>query len=448
MKQTILCIFKKTFSLSIAVFICNYSYTQIINENFEEDVWTNITGTTASGSIIITSSSANNTVTYFTAYGTFSTSTGSYVTGTSTKTTSSYIPTATSTNTSPNSGTWYYSRASAGLSTPYNTKFSRMYSYYNWMGLSSGGYIVTPVIQSGVATVTFWVSVGSDFAVGIYTNTNAVVNPTHKSIDPSGGTSTNTISTIPSAYTYASQIFQSTILQANTVNSNSSGTATVGVGAQKVSFSGSFSGACRIGIFNLGSSGVGIDDIVITTTSPLPVNFGGVTATKTNAGVNIKWNILSEINTEKYEVERSNDGSNFNSISTITATNASLYNYTDVSAITNTIFYRIKAIDKNGSYQYSNIIKLNSSNSQQEFIVAPNPVTNHQFTIQLNNFSQGVYVLNLIGVNGQQVYTQTINHAGGSLSQSVQIPPFIKEGIYQVQILNKEMKLTQTIIVQ
>jgi hypothetical protein len=224
---------------------------QIINETFEDASWKATTAAanatvskSTSGQIIKTATSTSETVTYYTGY-------------------NQSTATATSLNTVPNSGTWFYNKASVGSST--YIKLSKARSFVNSIGVSSGGYIVTPIIVNGVATVSFYVNVTTDFAVGLYTNTTAPGQPTHASVATTG---TGTY-TIPTAYTYASQVFLSTSLTTKSVVTNSTGgTAIVGGAAQLVSFTGTFSGPCRVGIFNLMSSGLGIDDIVITEAAP------------------------------------------------------------------------------------------------------------------------------------------------------------------------------------
>jgi|GEM_PF-3184328 len=239
---------------------------QVINETFEESAFSSVgAASSTSGSRILaptgTTSTVSSTVTYYTAYGQSS-------------------ATATSINTIANLGTWLYSRASVGTSSN-NTKLSRAHSLNNFIGLAANGYIVTPIITNGVASVSFWVTASADFAVGLYTNTTAPSLPTHAS------TATSiTAFTIPTGYTYASQQFFSSSLTSRT----GAGTTAVGAAMQLVNYTGTFTGACRLGIFGVNGS-LSVDDIVIYTVPPAPstqasgINFTSVTS----VGMTVNW---------------------------------------------------------------------------------------------------------------------------------------------------------------
>lgn len=116
--------FKFLSILFISIFTSQRINSQIINETFEENEWQNHTvgnsGTT-SGKVVITSTSASSTVTYFTVQGASSTS--------------------TSTNTSPNSGTWWYSK----LNTSSATKMDKVRSKSK--SVKVDGYIAPPITK-------------------------------------------------------------------------------------------------------------------------------------------------------------------------------------------------------------------------------------------------------------------------------------------------------------
>ena len=120
---------------------------------------------------------------------------------------------------------------------------------------SSSGYIITPVISGGVASVTLWMAAASNFTVGLNTNTNITSLPTY---------STNN-STSMAGFTYATQSFPA------------SGTLGATV-MQSFSFSGSFTGPVRVGIFNAGGSNIYLDDVIITSPPPSTALFSSPTS--------------------------------------------------------------------------------------------------------------------------------------------------------------------------
>jgi hypothetical protein len=95
--------------------------------------------------------------------------------------------------------------------------------------------------------------------------------------------------------------------------------------------------------------------------SVLPVTWLSFTATEKNGKVVLNWTTAQEINTESYVVERSLDGIRFARVLSIEAkgiegTNA--YSATDPATGSATIYYRIKQVDADGKFSYSNVLRL------------------------------------------------------------------------------------------
>ena len=78
--------------------------------------------------------------------------------------------------------------------------------------------------------------------------------------------------------------------------------------------------------------------------------------------VNLKWVTATEINNFGFEVERRNDYSPYESIGFVngngTSTNRVTYNFVDENLSTNKYYYRLKQIDFDGTYEYSNELEI------------------------------------------------------------------------------------------
>ncbi len=108
-------------------------------------------------------------------------------------------------------------------------------------------------------------------------------------------------------------------------------------------------------------SGSGNDYIYAgSTVITLPIDLKEFKASTDNNNVVLKWQTASEINSNYFDVERSDDGQFFFSISKVIASgNSSLpvsYSFIDkkVSNNESQTFYRLKLVDKDGSFKYSN----------------------------------------------------------------------------------------------
>jgi len=75
--------------------------------------------------------------------------------------------------------------------------------------------------------------------------------------------------------------------------------------------------------------------------------------------VNLSWGTLSETNNDFFAIERSNDGVNFRTIGKVEgAGEASItqsYKYEDSALVNGTYYYRLRQVDYDGTFEYSNI---------------------------------------------------------------------------------------------
>lgn len=176
---------------------------------------------------------------------------------------------------------------------------------------------------------------------------------------------------------------------------------------------------------------------------PTPVILTGFSAQRNNKNdVDINWQTEQEINSSLFEIERSYDNISFVKIGTISAAGNSStlksYSFTDNSNNSKTTsLYRIKMIDKDGSFSYSEIKSVKGSNAATSgFLIYPNPgYANSNITIsQLN----GPAIIKFFDISGRIMKTVSLDN-----SFSIQIND-LQKGTYFVQITEKNSGITQT----
>jgi hypothetical protein len=138
----------------------------------------------------------------------------------------------------------------------------------------------------------------------------------------------------------------------------------------------------------------------------LPVELSSFTAAIQNKSVVLNWATATEINNYGFVVERSFDKVNWNKIGFKNgygnSNSVKDYSYIDNDITKNGMYYyRLKQIDNNGNYEYSNVIEVNV-NIPVKFEVLQNypnpfnPVTNISFTLpEATNVT--LYIFNAIG---------------------------------------------------
>ncbi len=137
----------------------------------------------------------------------------------------------------------------------------------------------------------------------------------------------------------------------------------------------------------------------------VPVDLTSFTAECINKEVLLKWTTATETNNQGFEIERSKDNVSFNIIGFApgfgTTTEPRSYSYSDQSFKSGTFYYRLKQVDYDGSYEYSDVVEVeliafNSYLLEQNWPNPFNPATTIGFGIQ-NKSNVKITVLNAIG---------------------------------------------------
>ena len=182
--------------------------------------------------------------------------------------------------------------------------------------------------------------------------------------------------------------------------------------------------------------------IVFRSLTPLPVTFTSITAVKNNNGNAVEWKVENEINISSYEVERSTDGVNFTKTGAVAAGNNSPYNWLDAYPVNGDNFYRIKSISNRGTFQYSRIVKVSAVKGRTGYTVYPNPSTDGSFGLQMSNIAAGLYTVKITNGNGQLIWKELINHAGGTATNVIHPSSELGSGNYQLEVIDITGKST------
>ena len=128
-----------------------------------------------------------------------------------------------------------------------------------------------------------------------------------------------------------------------------------------------------------GSSAVGVyrDTFSVNVVVATPVTFSNFTVEKANRNVAIVWTTAIESSVDHYEIEKSNDGKEYATLTSLKSkgntTQGNAYSFIDkLNGYTDLIYYRIKSIDLNGAITYSETRTI-SNNPIKELSIYPNP---------------------------------------------------------------------------
>ena len=108
------------------------------------------------------------------------------------------------------------------------------------------------------------------------------------------------------------------------------------------------------------------------TNSTLPVTYFNFSASKQQQSVLLSWQTANEINNNYFSIERSS-GRNFNALYKISSNDKHAYSYTDLNPLQGNNYYRLKQVDKDGKFSYSQIVSVVFDDANK-FVIYPNPV--------------------------------------------------------------------------
>ncbi len=180
---------------------------------------------------------------------------------------------------------------------------------------------------------------------------------------------------------------------------------------------------------------------------PVPVELTSFAAIAKNSNVTLSWSTASEVNSNEYIIERELNNS-WIEVGTVKAAGTSTelreYTFTDNLVITGKYNYRLKMVDFDGTFEYSNIIEVlvgspNAFELSQNFPNPFNPTTTIRFSIP-NASNVKLTVYNSLG---QQINTlideykpagsYQVNFDGADLASGVYIYRFETNNFSEVR---------------
>jgi hypothetical protein len=157
-----------------------------------------------------------------------------------------------------------------------------------------------------------------------------------------------------------------------------------------------------------------------TTASSLPVTLKQFSGALQSNNAVLQWQTATEINSQYFVIQHSNDGINFTSVGTVAAngnsTKINSYSYTHSNVKSGKHYYRLAQYDLDGNVSYSQTIVL-SSNLNSLLELYPNPATSVIKLATSTSLAEASYTItSLIGqtikkgiINNQQIKVEELS---------------------------------------
>jgi len=142
---------------------------------------------------------------------------------------------------------------------------------------------------------------------------------------------------------------------------------------------------------------------------PLPVGYSNWDIAYFNNQVQLIWSTESEQNNDKFFVQRSTNGVNWETIGAVkgkgNSDSENDYSYLDKNPANGISYYRLQQFDLDGKFSYTSILSVKTGNEQIGFKIYPNPATS-SFTVKTDGSKADELILtDVVGKTYTPVYT-------------------------------------------
>ncbi|WP_370086680.1 T9SS type A sorting domain-containing protein [Ekhidna sp.] len=202
--------------------------------------------------------------------------------------------------------------------------------------------------------------------------------------------------------------------------------------------------------FTQGQSGefASVPDYLYNHDSPLPVELISFKVTLKNGNnAELAWITAQEINNDHFEIEYSTDGLEFENIGEVTGNGTtnevSEYSFTHSGLKSGFNYYRLKQVDFDGQYEYSEIKRVSLGAFEDVSIsIYPNP-TDERTTIRVND---GIATqIELITLGGTVL--KSIRYEEGMTSHTFDVTN-LESGMYLIRVQGPDVKTIKRLVIR
>ncbi|MBK6484252.1 MAG: T9SS type A sorting domain-containing protein [Chitinophagaceae bacterium] len=176
--------------------------------------------------------------------------------------------------------------------------------------------------------------------------------------------------------------------------------------------------------------------------SSFPVELTNFTVSLTNGISVLEWSTASEYNSHYFSIESSEDAIHFKEIGRMNAagfsTAAQYYSFNDENDVTSgatRIYYRLRMVDTDQTYQYSAVrwVDLDEATVAESITIFPNPVKD-LLSVNLYSATEQSASIELTGVTGKLIRNENILLKQGYNFMEINRFDELPDGIYLLKV--------------
>lgn len=157
--------------------------------------------------------------------------------------------------------------------------------------------------------------------------------------------------------------------------------------------------------------------------SSLPIDISKLSSSLQDETVKLSFNIQQQETVQSIDVQRSVDGNNFSSVSSIEKNASGLFNWQEFAGAINTakLYYRIKVTELSGEISYSNVAVVQTKKQQQLNINSIYAAGNN-ITTQISAAENATAKLTICTMDGKVISQRAITLVKGTQTLNINVP--------------------------
>jgi hypothetical protein len=170
--------------------------------------------------------------------------------------------------------------------------------------------------------------------------------------------------------------------------------------------------------------------------NPLPVELTFFTAENNANRVELNWQTASEKNNDFFEVQRSFDGKEFQVLGIVEGNVDSQstidYDFSDYSPLAGDSYYRLRQVDYDGAFEYSDVVRINRVEAS-DLVAVPNPTQAQNIKLRLSGFhAEQKEQVTIFDMQGRKHYEAI--HNPDDFARALPIDKELNSGIYFIDV--------------
>ncbi len=183
----------------------------------------------------------------------------------------------------------------------------------------------------------------------------------------------------------------------------------------------------------------------------LPIELLSFSGSYDKGIVNLSWSTALEINNKGFYIEKYSSGNDWKAIGFVEGSGTTEiqqgYRFTDKEPYLDKSFYRLKQVDFDGSFEYSNVISISVVREFTDLLLFPNPNSGDAINLQFVSQKEGDLQIEILNQIGQRIFAKDYITESGTNNLRLSISDFLA-GLYFIKVTSDKNLIIKEFIVE